>query len=157
MDEQRKGWVNFEVYFIVIQWLSHVWLFATPWTASYQDSLSFTISQSLLKLMSIESMMPSNHLILFHPFPPALNLSLLPSIFPSIRVFPMSQLFASRGQSIRASASVAVLPMNIQGWFLLGFTIYILFRRRQRQPTPVLLPGKSPRRRSLVGCSPWGR
>ena len=56
-------------------------LFETPWTAAHQDSLSFTISLSLLKLMSVESVMPSNHLILCHP------LLLLPSIFPSIRVF----------------------------------------------------------------------
>ena len=61
--------------------LSHVWLFVTPWTAARQASLSFTISQSLLKLMSIEPVMPPNHLILCHP------LLLLPSIFPSIRVF----------------------------------------------------------------------
>ena len=60
---------------------SHVQLFATPWTAAHQASLSFTISWSLLKLMSIESVMPSNHLILCHP------LLLPPSIFPSIRVF----------------------------------------------------------------------
>ena len=65
----------------VVQLLSHVRLFATPWTAAHQASLSFTISQSLLKLMSIESVMPSNHLILCHP------LFLLPSIFLSIRVF----------------------------------------------------------------------
>ena len=61
--------------FVVVQSLSHVWLFVTPWTAAHQTSLSFTISRSLLKLMSIESVTPSNHLIL------------LPSIFPSIRVF----------------------------------------------------------------------
>ena len=66
---------------IVIQSLSPVRLFVTPWTAAHQVSLSFTISQSLLKLMSIESVMPSNHLILCHPLLP------LPSIFPSIRVF----------------------------------------------------------------------
>ena len=66
---------------VVAQSLSHVLLFATPWTAAHQASLSFTISWSLLKLMSIESMMPSNHPILCHP------LLLLPSIFPSIRVF----------------------------------------------------------------------
>ena len=65
----------------VVQLLSHVWLFATPWTAAHQTSQSFTVSQSLLKLMSIESMMPSNHLILYRP------LLLLPSIFSSIRVF----------------------------------------------------------------------
>ena len=67
--------------FVVVQLLSHVQLFATLWTAECQASLSFTISQSLLKLMSIESMMPSNHLILCCP------LLLPPSIFPSIRVF----------------------------------------------------------------------
>ena len=67
--------------FFVVQRLSHVQLFATPWTAARQASLSFTISQSLLKLMSIEWMMPSNYLILCHP------LLLLPSISPSIRVF----------------------------------------------------------------------
>ena len=65
----------------LVQFLSRVRLFATPWTAARQASQSFTISWSLLKLMSIESVMPSNHLILCHP------LLLLPSIFPSIRVF----------------------------------------------------------------------
>ena len=67
--------------FTVVQSISCVRLFETPWTAAHQASLSFTVSQSLLKLMSIELMMPSNHLILCHP------LLLLPSIFPSIRVF----------------------------------------------------------------------
>ena len=65
----------------VVQSLSHVWLLGTPWTAARQASLSFTISRSLLKVTSIESVMPSNHLILCH------SLLLLPSIFPSIRVF----------------------------------------------------------------------
>ena len=63
-----------------VQSLSHVWLFATPWTAARQASLSITNSQSLFKLMSIESVMPSNHFVLCHPL-------LSPSIFPSIRVF----------------------------------------------------------------------
>ena len=67
--------------FSSVQSLSHVWFFATPWTAAHQASLSITNSQSLLKLMSIESVMPSNHLILCHP------LLLLPSIFLSIKVF----------------------------------------------------------------------
>ena len=67
------------VLFVVVQSLSQVWLFVTPWTAACQASLSFTISQSSPKLMSIESVMPSNHLILCRP------LLLLPSIFPSIR------------------------------------------------------------------------
>ena len=66
---------------VMFQLLRHIQLFVSPWSAARQASLSFTISQSLLKLMSIESMMPSNHLILSHP------LLLLPSIFPSIRVF----------------------------------------------------------------------
>ena len=65
----------------VVQFLGRVQFFATPWTAAHQASLSFTISQSLRKLMSIESVMPSNHLVLCHP------VLLLPSIFPSIRVF----------------------------------------------------------------------
>ena len=73
--------VFFHVAEFVVQSLSHVGLLVTPWTAAHQASLSFTISQSLLKLMSIESVMPSNHLILCLP------LLLLPSIFPSIRVF----------------------------------------------------------------------
>ena len=68
---------------VVVQPLSHVQLFTTPWTAACQASLFFTISQSLLKLMSIKSMMPSNHLILFS----FCLLLLLSSIFPSIRVF----------------------------------------------------------------------
>ena len=98
----------------------HVWLFATPWTANCQTSLSFTISLSLLKLMSIELVMPSNHLILYHPL-------LLPSKFPSIKSFPVSWLFALGGQSIgaSASASASVLPMNIQGWFPLRLTTLI--------------------------------
>ena len=66
---------------VVFQSVNHVWLFATPWTAACQASLSFTISWSLLKLMSTESVRPSNYLILFRP------LLLLPSIFPIIRVF----------------------------------------------------------------------
>ena len=71
---------------------------------------------SLFKLMSIESVMPSNYLILYHP------LLLLLSILPSIRVFPMSHFFASDGQSIGVSASASVLPMNIQKWIPLGLT-----------------------------------
>ena len=67
--------------FVVVEWLCCVQLFAIPWTAAYQASLLFTISRSLLKLMSIESVMPSNHLIFCHP------LLLLPSIFPCMRVF----------------------------------------------------------------------
>ena len=91
---------------VVIQLLSHVRLSVTPWTAARQARLSWTISQSLPKLKPIELVMLSNHLILCHPLLP-------PSIFPSIRVFPVSQFFASGGQRIGASASSSVLPMNI--------------------------------------------
>ena len=79
--------------FSSVQSLSHVWLYVTPWTAARQASLSITNSWSLLKLMSVESVMPSNHLILCRTL-------FLPSIFPSIRSFQMSQLFVSGGQSI---------------------------------------------------------
>ena len=100
---------------VVVQLLSYVQLFVTSWTAAFQALLLFVISWSLLKLVSIKSVMPSNHLILCHPF-------LLPSIFPNIRSFPRSELFASVGQSIGVSASASVLPMNIQDWFPLGLT-----------------------------------
>ena len=96
------------VQFSSVQLLSCVQLFVTPWTAAHQASLSITNSWSLFKLLSIESVMPSNHLILCHP------LLLPPSIFPCIRSFPASQLFASGGQRIGISASTSVLPMNIQ-------------------------------------------
>ena len=79
-------------FFVVVQSLSHVRFFVTPWTTAHQASLSFTISHSLLKLMSIELVMPSNHLILCH------SLLLLPSIFPSLRVFPVSWFFTSGGK-----------------------------------------------------------
>ena len=82
--------------------------FATPWTAARQASLSISNSWSLLKLMSTESMMPSSHLILCHP------LLLLPSSVPASGSFPMSQLFASGGQSTGVSASTSVLPMHTQ-------------------------------------------
>ena len=99
---------QYSVQFSSVQSLSRVQLFATPWTAALQASLSITNSQSLLKLMSIESVTPSNHLILCCP------LLLLPSIFLSIRVFSKSPLVTAGGQSIGVSASASVLPMNIQ-------------------------------------------
>ena len=91
-----------------IESLSRVQLFVTSCTAACQASLSITIPPSLLKLMSIESVMLSNHLILCRSL-------LLPSIFPASGSFPMSQFFPSCGQSIGASASASALPMNIQG------------------------------------------
>ena len=109
----------FSQKFSWVQSLSHVQLFATPWTEALQASLSITNSQCLLKLMSIESVMPSNHLIFCS------TLLLLSSIFSSIGSFQMSQFFTSGGQSIGVSASASVLPMNIQDWFPLGWTGWI--------------------------------
>ena len=104
--------------FSSVQSLSSVQLFATSWTAARQASLSITNSRSLLKLTSIESVMPSNYLILCHP------LILLPSIFPSIRVFSNESVLPipSDGQSIGVSALASVLPMNTQDWSSLGWT-----------------------------------
>ena len=99
------------VFVVVVQSLNLVQLFVTPWNAAYQGSLSVTISQSLLKLTSIELVMLSNHLILCCPF------LLLPAILPSLRVFLVSQLITSGGQSIGASALALVLPVNIQDCF----------------------------------------
>ena len=101
----------------VVQSLSRVQLFVPPWTAARQASLS-SVSQSLLTLMSTESVMPYNHLFLCHP------LFLLPQSFPVWESFPMSQLFESSGQIIGASASASILPMNIQGWFPLGLLVW---------------------------------
>ena len=103
---------------ISIQLLSCVWLFVTPWTAACQASLSITNSWSLLKLMSIDSVMPSNHLILS-------SLSSRLRFFPASGSFQMSQFFTSGGQSIGVSASASVLPVNIQNWFPLGWAGWI--------------------------------
>ena len=94
-------------FFGSVQLLSHV-----QWTAVCQVSLSFTISQGLLILMSIESVMPSNHLVLCH------TLLHLPSIFPSIKVFSNETIFTSGGQSIGASVLASVLLVNIRTDFL---------------------------------------
>ena len=123
--------------FVVVQLLSHVRLFATPWTPVRQAPLSSIISQSLLKFMSIELVMPSNHLILCHP------LLLPPSVFPSIRVFSTESVLHIRywSQSIEASTSASVLPKNIQGWFPLGLISLISCSPRDSQvsfPTPQL-------------------
>ena len=81
---------------VVVQLLSCVRLFVTPWTVACQASLPFTISQSLLKLMSIESMVPSNHLILCHP------LLLLPSVFPSVSVSSSASALGIRWPKCRS-------------------------------------------------------
>ena len=104
---------------MLVQLLSHVQLFATPWTAAHQTSLSITSSWSLLKLMSNATVMPSNHLILCHSLLP------LPAIFPRSGSFQMSQFFTSCAQSTGVSASASLAPMNIQDCFPLGWTGWI--------------------------------
>ena len=104
----------FHFVIVVIQSLSCVQLFGTPWTAARQSSLSLTISQSLLQLMSIESVMLSNHLILCRPF------ILLPSIFLSIRVFSSESALHIKWPKYW-SFSFSISP-SIQGWFPLGLT-----------------------------------
>ena len=107
-------------HFSVNNWCLTLW----PMDCSMPAALSSTVSWSLFKFMFIELAMLLNHLIL------CFSLLLLPSIFPRIRVFPVSQLFTSGGQSIVASASASVLPMNIQGWFPLGLTDLISFQSK---------------------------
>ena len=106
------------IQFSSFQSLSCIRLFATPWTAARQASLSITNSRSLLKLMSIQLVMSSMSSSVV-PFSSHLQ------SFPASRSFPMSQFFASGGQSTRDSASASVLPMNIQDWFPLGWTGWI--------------------------------
>ena len=139
-----------------VQSLSHVQLFATPWTAVRQASLSINNSQSLLKLMSIDSVMPSNHLIHCHP------LLLPPSIFPSIRVFFNELVLRiEEGSGNPLQYSCLKNPIDRGAWKaavhgvaksqtqLSNFT-------RKWQPTPVFLLGESQGWRSLVGCRLWG-
>ena len=112
-----------------VQWLSRVWLFATPWTAARQASLSITNSRSLLKLISIELVTPSNHLILCHP------LLLLPSIFPSIRVFSTESAVHIRWPKYW-SFSFSLSPSNEHSgwisfrmdWLDLVVVLYLIFR-----------------------------
>ena len=124
--------LSFPVQFNLIT--QSVWLFAAPWTAARQASLSITNSQSLFKLMSIGSVMPSNHLILCCP--PLLP----PSIFPSIRVFSNeSVLCMHQVAQVLVSAAESVLPMNIQDWYPLGWTGWISLQSKDSQessPTP---------------------
>ena len=107
------------IQFSLVQLLSHVWLFATPWIAAHQASLSITNSRSSPKLMSIESVMPSSHLILCCP------LLLLPPIPPSIRVFSNESTLGMRWQSTGVSALASFLPKNTQGWSPLEWTGWI--------------------------------
>ena len=108
----------------------------TPWTAAHQTSLSITNSQSLLKLMSIESVMPSNRLILCRP------LLLHLQSFPASGSFQMSQFLSSGGQSTGAPASASVLPMNIQDWFPLGLTGLISLLSKRLSKVSVFITPK---------------
>ena len=110
------------VQFSSVQSLSRVGLFVTPWITAHQVSLSITNSWSSFKRVSIESVMPSSHLILCHP------LSFCPQSLPASGSFPMSQLFAW-GTGVSASASV--LPMNTQDWSPLGWTGWISLQSKR--------------------------
>ena len=125
----QKCKLNFTIIFVNDYWhfssfqsLSCVWLFVTPWTAACQASLSISNSQNLNKLMSTESVMPSNHLILWYPLP------LQPSIFPRIRVFSNKLVLRIRWPKY-LSISFSIGPwMNIQDWFPLGWTGWIYLK-----------------------------
>ena len=122
-DVEFFGLALFVCINVVVQLLNCVRLFVASWTVAHQASLSFTIYLSLLKLVSIESVMPSNHFMLWCP------LLLLLSIFHRLRSFPMYRLFKSGDW--RIGASVSALPMNIQGWFSLGLTGLISLHSRE--------------------------
>ena len=112
--------------FSSVQLLSCVWLFATPWIAACQASLSITNSRSLLKLMSIADQW-------CHPTMSSsvVSFSSCPQSFPASGSFPMSQFFASGGHSIGISASASVFPMNSQDWFPLGLTGWISLQSKE--------------------------
>ena len=121
------------IQFSSVQLLSCVQLFATPWTAACQATLSITNSQSLLKLMSIELVMPSTISSSVVPYSSCLQ------SFPASGPFPMSQLFTSGGLSTGVSASASVPPMNIQDWFPLGWTGWItlnILESQEYSPIP---------------------
>ena len=142
-------WINFVTMIlsiVAVHSLSHLQLLATPWTIAHQTSLSFTNSWSFLKLMSIESVMPFNHLML------CCVLLLLPSIFPSINLFQWVGFFTSGGQSTRASASLSVLPVNTQGWFPLGWTGSPCSPRDSQESSPAQFQSIS----SLALTLPYG-
>ena len=126
-----------------VQSLSQVQLFVTPWTAARQASLSITNSRTLLKLMSIKSVMPSSHLILCRPL-------LLPQSSPASESFQISQLFASGGQSIAVSASTSVLPMNTHD--LISFRMEWLDLLSVQGTLKSLLPHHSSKA-SILRCS----
>ena len=105
ISKSQELWIDLETVISSVQLFSRIQLFVTPWTVACQASLSITNSWNLLKLMSIESVMPSNHLILFHP------LLLLPSFFPSIRVFSNESVLRIRWPKYW-SFSFSISPSN---------------------------------------------
>ena len=111
--------IHFNIQFSSVHSLSRVWLFATPWIAARQASLSITNSQSSLKLTSIESVMSTNHLILCHP------LLLLPSIPPSISLFQWINSSHEVAKVLEFQPQASVLPMNTQDWSPLEWTGWI--------------------------------
>jgi len=120
----QQGLLSFDfliITLVVVRSPSPVWLFATPWTVACQISLSFTISQSLLKHHPLSWCCHPTISFFVTPF------SYCPQSFPASGSFPMSKFFASGGQSIGTSASASVLPVDIQGWFPLGLTGLIAF------------------------------
>ena len=124
-EESGTNWESStDIYqFSSVQLLSHVRLFVTPWKPGLPVHHQ---SQSLLKLMSTKSVMPSNHLILCCPLLP------LSSSFPSIRIFSNESVLHIRWPKYwRASASASVLPMNIQDWFPLGWTGWISLQSKE--------------------------
>ena len=110
-----RPWSGLQVTVVVVQLLSHVWFFETPWTSMLDCPVLHYLYEFAQKLMSLESVMPFNHLVLSPPSPPVLALSASGSC-------PRSQLFSLGGQRIGASASASVLSMNIEGWFPSGLT-----------------------------------
>ena len=117
--QRGHGYAYGRFMFSSVQSLSHVRHFVAPWTVARQASLFITDSWSLLRLMSIKSVMPSNHRILCRP------LLLPPSIFPSIRVFSNESVLLIKWPKYWSLCSSSVLPMNVQDWFLLGWTGWI--------------------------------
>ena len=132
------GFVN------IVQSPSRVQLIVTPWTAASQASLSITISWSLPKFMSIESVMPFSHLILWHPL-------FCTQSFPALGTYPVGQLFADDWNT---GASVSILPMSIQGWFPLRLTdlLSLLSKDSQESSLAPQLKGIN----SLVLCLLYG-
>ena len=131
---RKPSRLGLSAQFSSVQMFSHVWLFVTPWIIAHQASLSITNSQNLLKLISVQSVMPSNHLILCH------SLLLLPSIFPSIRIFFNESVLPIRWPKYWSFCFSISPSKNIQDWFPLGWTGWISLLStglsRESSPTP---------------------